>query len=342
MTPANQLPQGASKMCEACESVQASIVDTEDDETSPYILCHECHQRLEKRALRPMEWYRLALLHSPHQFRLHDDFYDDSGHASQPKIDVVDASLFPAPLLEEKAQNIEDLWEFSLTRYVLGAPIYNAWMKLSPTDVREFICRTYDNPKEWRMKRLALEIAENCLGNTAADLVRRAWCDYPKEIWFGAIAEASMACLPPDEAFHRSFEAFRRLPLKEKRQKMMYMRGFRRPEMLDWIETNIEGPITNDWGYLAASSGFTWKRATKWLAAGRPLSIVALDALIGVAATLEGNRPALHCPIIDLPDRDEVESTLKAHLASDTAARAEGSVNYILEYYHFLGPQNGQ
>ncbi len=51
---------------------------------------------------------------------------------------------------------------------------------------------------------------------------------------------------------------------------------------LDWIEKNIERikNIPESWGHLAASSNFTWERATYWLSLGRPLSLIALDGLM--------------------------------------------------------------
>jgi hypothetical protein len=51
---------------------------------------------------------------------------------------------------------------------------------------------------------------------------------------------------------------------------------------LDWIERTIAQPklVAAFWGELAAKSGLTWPRAQRWLTSGRPLSLVALDALI--------------------------------------------------------------
>lgn len=61
--------------------------DWKDDEGlyPPYRLCGKCHQRLTERALRPREWYNLAVLYGPYRFLLHDNFYDDDGIAEQPE-----------------------------------------------------------------------------------------------------------------------------------------------------------------------------------------------------------------------------------------------------------------
>ena len=51
---------------------------------------------------------------------------------------------------------------------------------------------------------------------------------------------------------------------------------------LVWIERNINRcvGIGLAWGHLASSSKITWERSRKWLAAGRPLSLVSLDVIM--------------------------------------------------------------
>ncbi len=71
-----------SNICEACHSLPSTISEPCDDESRPYRLCAACQHRLVKRALRPMEWYRLALRHCPYNFSLHDDFYLNDGNCS--------------------------------------------------------------------------------------------------------------------------------------------------------------------------------------------------------------------------------------------------------------------
>jgi len=60
---------------------------------------------------------------------------------------------------------------------------------------------------------------------------------------------------------------------------LLYLKN---PQTLDWIE-NIDHHLINiptDWGTIAAASQFSWDRAEKWLTTGRPLSLIALDALV--------------------------------------------------------------
>ncbi len=155
-----------------------------------------------------MEWYRLALRHCPHNFSLHDDFYLDDGTADQPKKDVVDAHLFPAPSLADKAGSLKDLWEFTLTRYALRAELFEAWRKFPASDMLEWLTTAYESREDCHCRSTVLELVEKCLGLAGADLVRRAWLDYPEKIHFAGLANASIACLHHEEGFERCFAVF--------------------------------------------------------------------------------------------------------------------------------------
>ncbi len=286
-----------------------------------------------------MEWYRLALRHCPHNFSLHDDFYMDDGTADQPKEDVVDADLYPAPSLKDKSANLNGLWEFTLTRYALNESLFEAWRQHAQPAVLELLTQAYESRQDSHCRSTVLELGENCLGAVAADLVRRAWLDYPEIMHFGALAKSSVACLPAEEGFDRCLGAFNAMPIKEQRNRMMHIADFKNPKMLDWIEANIQSPITDHWGNLASRSGIAWERMKKWLQSGRPMSLVALDSLIGVASAAEGGRLKMHMPVAGLPSKDEVEQCLRAYETTDSAPRIQNSVDYILERFDFLGPQ---
>lgn len=328
-----------SNLCEACEFLPAVVVEPYDNETQPYRLCEDCHHRLKHRSLRPMEWYRLALRHCPHNYSLHDDFYVDDGTADQPKEDVVDAHLFPAPSLADKAGSLKDLWEFTLTRYALREELFEAWGKFPASDMLEWLITAYDSREDCHCRSTALKLAEKFLGLAGADLVRRAWLDYPEKMHFVGLANASIACLPAEEGFERCFAVFDTLPLKEQRPRMMYMRKFRNPQMLDWIESNIQSPVTTDWGNLASASGIAWDRVMSWLQSGRPLSFAALEALVGVAKDAKEGSLHLHMPVQGLPSPEEVEKCLRSYQAIDSAHSVQNLINYILENYRFLGAQ---
>ena len=100
----------------------------------------------------------------------------------------------------------------------------------------------------------------------------------------------------------------------------MALAAFGDASVLDWIEDNVPPLVTSDWGALAAVSDFSWERATAWLRSGRPISLVALDALKESAKT----------GTIEWPPYEEVELGLSDYLANDGAPRVKQAINFVL------------
>ena len=50
----------------------------DDDPQQPYRVCGACARRLRSFMLRPLEWFRLAAVHSPWKHHLRDEFYGSS------------------------------------------------------------------------------------------------------------------------------------------------------------------------------------------------------------------------------------------------------------------------
>ncbi len=109
-------------------------------------------------------------------------------------------------------------------------------------------------------------------------------------------------------------------------------------KVLDWIESNIHRTtnIGLNWGHLAASSYLTWSRAEKWLATGRPLSLVALDALMFCTTVGERLNQSLWMrqiqpKLLDNPKPEIVAARLQEYLQTDTAHRTKTIINKIIE-----------
>src|SRR5450755_946636 len=88
--------------------------------------------------------------------------------------------------------------------------------------------------------------------------------------------------LDKDEAFAIISDEISRCDDKQINEYIVALNFIRHKKTLDWIEINIYRTtnININWGHLAAICHFNWDRADKWLTVGRPLSLVALDALI--------------------------------------------------------------
>ncbi len=107
--------------------------------------------------------------------------------------------------------------------------------------------------------------------------------------------------------------------------------------VLDWIENNVHrtNSISQSWGHLAASSKFNWQRAKKWLENGRPLSLIALDAIMFCTTKDKRLNQSAWMRKIDpnLPgETNEVEiaKTIKEYLEKDKVPRTKNVINKII------------
>ena len=119
---------------------------------------------------------------------------------------------------------------------------------------------------------------------------------------------------------------------------MMGLIYFQSKATLSWIETHIGrvSNISSVWGYLTAASQFDWPTAKRWLEGGRPLSLVALDALANCAVTSEtqNSLPFLreNPPRLLHPDTvDEMNRVLQQYGETDKVPRVRLNISYILE-----------
>jgi hypothetical protein len=98
--------------------------------------------------------------------------------------------------------------------------------------------------------------------------------------------------LPSDLAFHlrallpgKAFvdlllEFMDKLPPKQRASMVLHaLSNVCDERVLDWIERNAVSPIGYEWGTAAACNQPSWTRLAKWLDKGRPLSLIALDAM---------------------------------------------------------------
>jgi hypothetical protein len=117
----------------------------------------------------------------------------------------------------------------------------------------------------------------------------------------------------------------------------MYTLGyFRSTETLDWIESNIAEPVTESWGYLAASSEVDWSRLQRWLLLGRPLSLVAIDTLRAIQRLPTKLLKEWQVQLADLPSKCELEEELAAYAIHDPVPRVRQRVDSIIKNYEQL------
>jgi len=319
-----------TSLCEACEKDEFDTVEPCDNAESPYRLCRSCHIRLRGLSLRPFEWYNLAKRHGWWQFLLHDDFYDQEGKAWQPESEVASPELFPIPTLSDVSGDPESLLDFSITRYRLEDSIIEHWNSLESSVVLPVLSQRFAKSSNIGIRSCILEVAASALGNEGSEFIRYAWGEYPDAVDLMSLACASASCLPFEEGFDEVVRALEHCETRERLELMHSLAHFRSHKTLEWIEEKVSGQVTESWGNLAAASDFSWPLARKWLRHGRPLSLVALDALAAIirpqTRLLQLFSPRLHDP----PDLDAFKQSLSDYLAEDSAPRVIHRTDFIL------------
>jgi hypothetical protein len=284
---------------------------------------------LEARALRPVEWFNLASVHSPWKHDLHDDFYGRSGKAYQPEEAVVrEPGLMRAPTLKNSAKTPARLFAYAFTRHFLEPEMVAAFHDLDPdavlAELETCLQNRTPNPRNVFM---AYGIAADVLGSRADDFVRRALPSVTIED-FPGLARAAAACLPREEALTWVLTYLDGLDAEERFDLRNSLVPFADERVLDWMERHageIETAVS--WQGLAAFSSFSWERARAWLRAGRPLSLVALGALREGLGLNRLRSPSGEPPApVSFPSAEEVFAELDAYLERDRAPNPRDQV----------------
>lgn len=324
-----------SVLCQACERIPSSVVEAADEPSEPYLVCQACHERLLSRSLRPVEWFNLAKRHSWQRFLLHDDFYGEDGMASQPDEEVQEPERFPMPSLDEVGGGADSLLDYSITQWRLDDKVIECWGCLPMDEVCLALHRRFGATRNAAVRSVILEVAA-ITGGPAADLVRQAWREYPDGVPFWSLVQASASCLPFEDGFARAEQALADMPAKARRDSLSALSHFRSPRALLWIERNAVEPSNEVWGRLAAASSFSWQKAQQWLGSGRPLNLIAIDALLAIADPrtpfLRSLQPKLDAP----PDEHEFRLVLGAAVVADPVPRVEQRVGHLLSKWSEL------
>ncbi|TQR26567.1 hypothetical protein C7Y46_04885 [Bacillus safensis] len=321
---------GTTTLCEACQKNEMNVVEASDEPKQPYQLCHQCHERLLTYSLRPIEWYHLAVLHSPKQFLLHDDFYGEDGQAFQSEKDVVVTKSEKAPTLQVVRRDLASLIDFSITRWFLEDDVIDALKQHDQQKILDSVHSRFYETEHAEVKSRMLEIAADVLGTVAAEWVRELLDQTGEELLY-PLSWAAASSLPEDEGLHHIIEKLKSVSEKELPiAAFICLHRFRSNKILDWMES--KGIHFHDqWGRLAAVSYPTWERMKSWLNKGRPFSLIALDTMANCA---KGNRPALVeqlSPKILKTDQNEVEQILHDFNQKDQVPRVKMKVSKILE-----------
>lgn len=317
--------------CEACKSRPEAVAEPCDEPGSSFRLCAACHAGLLAHALQPSEWYNLAGRYGGWQFHLHEDFYDDRGNAQQPDVPVANTGRHPVPTLADVCGDASTLFDFTLTRMHLEAPTIEAWRRLHRERVLGVVESRFAHAPDRGIRSIALEIAADVLGTVARSFVESAWRHFPAAVDLDPLARASAACLRRPDGFGRVVTALAELDERERRVQSGTLVHFRSPEALDWIERNVPEQVAGNWGFLASLSNLEWERVIDWIEKERPLSLVALDALVTMVKPPSPFVRACAPRLVGTPQVERLDRSLTKYARKDAVLRVERCVSIILE-----------
>jgi len=317
-------------LCEACKQHVATVTETSDEPKQPYHVCPQCHERLVNYSLRPIEWYNLAVVHSPNKFLLHDDFYDEDGEAYQPEEDFEVEEEEKSPRLQDVQHDIESLLDFSITKWFLEEELIHALKQHPKQQLLVSVKARFYGTENYEIKARMLDIIADVVGTVASDWIRELWKTHD-EAFLYSLSSATASSLPVEEGLHIVCKRLKKLIEKElPRASFSCLYRFRSSAVLDWIESNCTN-FNDNWGRLAAVSFPTWVRMKSWLSKGRPLSLIALDTMENCISGFDTPSVSQFSPKILGADKKEIEQVLRMYYQEDSVPRVKMKVSTIIE-----------
>jgi hypothetical protein len=238
--------------------------------------------------------------------------------------------LNPGPA--EQALTTDRLLALCFRQVVLREEHYAALAQRPRDELSGAIARRLgDRPSE-NVQTVCRDILRNVLQGDGAELFRTHFADLPMRAPIRWAATAAK-CLPRKEMLELTWDMIARsdgLALKDAANALEHCRT---PAAFGWIERTIGQPklVAPFWGELAAKSGLSWPRARRWLACGRPLSLVALDALQAIARLRDTKSEFNDVRLAEVADRVDVVDALRAYAAKDDVPRVSRAVTTIVE-----------
>jgi len=368
------------RRCQASQIVPAEVsVPSEEMDFSFHLSC-DAATRLKAHALSPGEWLNLASIHGRHGVYLGDSLYDSFGRALRPLADVPISPVFPtAKEISENLGRQLDLavaWERE-SNGVDPIQLLRAWSESELTS--EISLRLVKGVAAAVEDELFL-ICSELLASESSVWLRDQWGASRRAI-FG-LAKTCLQVLGPSDTA-RCLSVWLELASQDQRRAaehevglisrqlsgmhalqlgQLYVDGLdsstkggaacrlwahlQDPCCLDWIERNVPASnVGSEWGQLAAASRITWEQCAKWIRSGRPLSLVALDALYTcgcfepqrVVPEVLRRKPHLLCPASEA----EMTACLRDYVQRDSAPRVRNQVATIIAGWASVDPGLG-
>ena len=167
------------------------------------------------------------------------------------------------------------------------------------------------------------------LKDLGSDFIRKHWEKWSEETFRG-LTFAAIHCLPLIEAYGLVTEKLGQMDQRERLICKFVLGWFENRRVLKWIEENVVSPIDVSWGALAARSQFDWEHLEKWLTLGRPISLVALDALGFCLTTPKATDGHQYKPLMNAPTDVIFKDVLERYRKSDPVVRVRRTIDSLL------------
>lgn len=144
-----------------------------------------------------------------------------------------------------------------------------------------------------------------------------------------------LATKTPDEAF-QWIAAVLSAQSNNLRSSNSYLVAYTGSDLaLDWLESNVGSPVSNNWGNGAALLGAPWPRVAAWLHSGGPLMLMALDTLIAYRNPAPNMAPLaqIAAPVLSqAPSNSQFKEAVLDVLKAASTPRIKSSVEAVIRY----------
>jgi len=263
------------EMCQATRMEPATTMVSWRRGYGRYCLSEGAEQRVRNFALRPREWFNLAVIAGPNEYYLRGD-YDENGVAQEP---VNDGDQFPAPTLSQCAPFLDRLIEYARTRRELGADVIATMRGHDGSLVLGELRKQFAGATNIWIRGRLLELGAAVLGEGAAELFYCAIEGAKPSTRLVYLGRAG-GCLGMEEGRLLGQEWLEGVDPHEQARLGLALAQYRSPAVLDWIEEHARHPMAREWGAVAADCGAAWPRIQRWLRAGPELGMLAVQTLL--------------------------------------------------------------
>jgi hypothetical protein len=320
-------------ICPSCQKRKIESVKDHENNGFQYSLCLKCEERLINYALRPIEYFRLKAFYGDTHL-LHDDFYDEDGTACQANQSLGFFKGKSFPKLKE-LKTLKDLIDLATVVWEIDKPLKESINKYTNEEIEEeLIKRLEERPY---LKQDIIRITSKVINGTSSTFVKSLWTNRNNEEALIEYAELLANSFKGNEGVLDYLSQLDKIESgKELNEQVGGLIFFKSPKIISWIENSAARikNITDVWGTVSALSDIDWDTIIKWMDNGRPLSLVAIDALSEYATDQHtlNRSPLSRYRIKGLPQPPEnkvIIDSINNYLQIDGVTRVKQRVQYI-------------